>query len=621
VVSLAGGEFTTLGGINNAFPQGRNVSQFGLVEDFSLPAGRNTFKLGANYKVNLVNDYDFGIGTTPLITTSLTSFFNGLSDAYAQSFPSRLNQPIRLYTLGAYAEDDIKATPGLTLTLALRAEHDSNPICTHFCIARMISPFTELNHNAAVPYNQVIQSGLAQAYPSYRHILFQPRFGFAWTPFASQHTVLRGGFGIFNDIFPALVVDSFAENSPLYNTFVVSGAGLAPTAAGSGFTAASADNTAFLNGFNSGGTLASITAGTPAFTPPNFFTSDRTIRPPRYQEWNLEIQQAIGRNQSFSINYVGNHGVHETIQNEGFNAFAAPAPGYAGLTGLPTAAPDPRFGVVTQLVTGGSSNYNGLTVSYQQRLSHSLQFQANYTWSHALDWLSNGGLLPFSLGTDPSLTGVQDPYNIRKFNYGNADYDIRHYFSMSYLWQVPFSSAFHWGPNQLWQGWTVSGTLFTRSGLPLTVLDGNATTSLLGSNNGPNDVVFANQIGVPQTSTCTISKATCLNAAAFSSSTSLPTAFGNQTRNQFRGPHFFDTDLSLIKNTQIPGWEKGTLGVGVQFFNLFNHPNFDKPVGDIANSQFGNIRKTVSVPTSILGSFLGGDASPRVIQLTAKLTF
>jgi hypothetical protein len=77
----------------------------------------------------------------------------------------------------------------------------------------------------------------------------------------------------------------------------------------------------------------------------------------------------------------------------------------------------------------------------------------------------------------------------------------------------------------------------------------------------------------------------------------------------------------VTKNFHFPRWEAGKLGVGLQFFNLFNHPNFDQPVADVANPQFGSINRTVSVPTSIIGSFLGGDASPRMIQVKATLTF
>src|SRR6185312_16472277 len=217
-----------------------------------------------NYRIAYSNDFDLGIGTTAHAFSSLTDFFNGAATFSQQSFPSRLNQPMRSYGLGAYAEDDVAATSDLKLTLAIRAEHDSNPICGHFCFARLASPFPDLAHNAAVPYNAVIQSGLAQALPSYRHILFAPRFGFAWTPFHSQATVLRGGFGIFYDTFPASVVDNFAANAPESNSFVVTGP-LSPAAPGNVMAAAAADNTSFLNAFNSGGTLASIMAANPGF--------------------------------------------------------------------------------------------------------------------------------------------------------------------------------------------------------------------------------------------------------------------------------------------------------------------------------------------------------------------
>jgi len=110
----------------------------------------------------------------------------------------------------------------------------------------------------------------------------------------------------------------------------------------------------------------------------------------------------------------------------------------------------------------------------------------------------------------------------------------------------------------------------------------------------------------------------CLTTTMFSPATD---GFGSQRRNQFYGPKYFDTDFTVMKNFKIPRWESGKLGIGVQFFNLFNHPNFDQPVGDVANPQFGSIITTVSTPTSILGSFLGGDASPRLIQIKAALTF
>jgi hypothetical protein len=101
----------------------------------------------------------------------------------------------------------------------------------------------------------------------------------------------------------------------------------------------------------------------------------------------------------------------------------------------------------------------------------------------------------------------------------------------------------------------------------------------------------------------------------------LNTGTQTQRRNQFSGPHYFDTDVTIMKYTQVPHWETAKVGIGAQFFNLLNHPDFEGPVNDINSGNFGHILDTVNTPTSILGSFLGGDASPRLIQLTVKMTF
>ncbi|MGH9475481.1 MAG: carboxypeptidase regulatory-like domain-containing protein [Terriglobales bacterium] len=612
-LNFSGASFSNLGGIDDIFPQGRNVTQYSLTDDFSMLHGGQTWKAGLDWTMNLINDYDMGILSTPLVESDLTDFFAGNATFAEQAFPSNLNQPVRLYRLGAYLEDDIALTPSLKTTWSLRVEHHSNPVCLHDCVSRLTSPFSELTHDASVPYNAVIQTGLRQAYPTTPAVLWEPRFGFAWSLFGSSATVLRGGFGMFNDTLPGQVMDDLAGNAPNLNTFVVPGT-LAPGTAGSAVNAAAADNAAFLSAFSSGGTVNSISATNPGFVPPGLFNTQQDVKPPTYYEWNLEIQRQLGQNSSVSANYVGNHGIHEPVMNSGLNAFMP------GFTGLPATATDARFGTITTLQNDAISNYNGLILRVHHRMSHSLELGANYTWSHALDEISNGGFNPFNESTNTSILAPQDPYNLRLYNYGNADYDVRNYFSLDYVWQLPFTNLFGaGGGSAIWKGWTLAGNLFTRSGMPLTVIDTNATSALAGNNYGA--TLFASEIGGNgQNGTCTVNKQ-CLLPTAFSVSTATPTGFGSQMRNQFRGPHFFDTDLSVTKNTAIPGWEQGQLGLGIQFFNLFNHANFDEPVGDVANPQFGQVISTVSVPTSLLGSFLGGDASPRLIELTAKLIF
>jgi hypothetical protein len=94
-----------------------------------------------------------------------------------------------------------------------------------------------------------------------------------------------------------------------------------------------------------------------------------------------------------------------------------------------------------------------------------------------------------------------------------------------------------------------------------------------------------------------------------------------QGRNRFRYPNYFNTDFSIMKINKIPRWENAMLGIGFQFFNFFNHPNFGGPDNFSSDPSFGQIFRMQSPPTGILGASLGGDASPRNIQLKVKLEF
>ena len=630
-VSLAGGAFYPLGRNLDVWPQGRNVTQYGAVDDLSWQKGSHSLKFGINFRRNDITDYSPGIGSIGFsFGDSLPSFFNGNGDNYLQNFAVRPTQPVSVYALGFYAQDEWAVRPNLKLTLSLRGDHNSNPTCQTNCFARLDNSFLAIDHSVDTPYNQTIHTGLNQALANYTKVSWQPRFGFAWSPFGSgRNTVIRGGFGLFTDAFPATIADNLLNNSPLNNPFQVGTAPLSPVVAGNQASLAAGANTSFLQGFAAGQTLAQIQASNPLFVVPSFTNAARRIIAPQYQEWNLEIQHGFGRATTLSLNYVGNHGVHEAVQNPGLNAFCdgvTPDPadsclgllGSTSFAGLPTAPLDPRFGTINEVSTVANSNYNGLTASLRHQF-HSLQVQANYTWSHALDEVSNAGFLQYTFNTNTSVLSPQNPFNLRG-NYGNADYDARHYFSFNYVWDIPR----FWGPRAVFGDWTVSGTIFARSGLPFTVVDSNATSILASNNFGGvlNDTgafVFANYLGgAPSSCGKSAVNTPCFTTAMFSPATS---GLGVQRRNQFYGPNFFDTDFTVMKNFRIPHWESGKLGVGLQFFNLFNHPNFDQPVGDVSNPSFGSIITTVSTPTSILGSFLGGDASPRLIQVKAALTF
>lgn len=616
--------WANVGGEDYDWPQGRRVTQYQLVDDFSKVIGRHTFRAGLNGHRDNVTDLSFGVNTSGYLTEgSLMDFYEGggIDNSLAQAFPSASEQPIELWLLGGYVEDDINVTSRLKLNVALRLDHNSNPVCGHDCFARTVVPFTDLNHDPTIPYNQAIDTGLHQAYPATDNIVWQPRLGFAWST-ADQKTVVRGGAGIFGDSFPGTVVDDFAKNFPEFNQFVVSNAPISTAVPGNLFQIAQSSNASLASAYSSGGTLASISATNPLFSPPSFTSSENIIHQPRYYEWNLEIQRQLPGNLVFSANYVGNKGQWIPITNMGPNFYY---PG--GTAGVPTTVPDARFGTVTQIESAGNSSYNGLTISLRKPTSHGLTFGANYTWSHAIDDVSNAGFLPFNYATALSVLVPQNPYEYLS-NRGSSDYDIRQYFSANYVWEDAVRHMFHWGPNALFGGWTIGGTIFFRTGLPYTVIDGAETSTLEAYNYGGTESfqdVFATPLVSANTVSCgkanTVNQNTpCMTAAQFGADVTSAYFGGIQGRNDFRGPNFFDTDLTAMKYTNL-GTEKMKFGIGFEFFNLFNHPNFDQPVNDIANSEFGEITRAVSVPTSILGAFLGGDASPRIIEVKATLTF
>ena len=638
-LNFGDGSLTALGGIDWLWPQGRNVTQYQFSDDFSKERGRHNLRFGFNFRRNDVSDHDYGLFTAGLTTVlTLNDFANGgiTGDSIQQNFPTSLNQPMALYSLGFYAQDEWRVKRNFTFTYGLRAEHFSNPVCQTNCFARLTGPFSEVSHDVSQPYNQAILINQKQALQSVTNIAWEPRIGIAWQPIGSD-TVIRAGFGIFADQFPATVVDNLSSNPPLLNSFIVGNQFLTDSSAVPNlFSVAAGSNQAFINGFHAGQTFGEISAADPAFVPPALFTTDRHTHVPIYYKWSLGVERKFGANDSVNVEYVGNRGTHEVAPIYTMNAFCDPVTCPGGFIGLNSVPPDARFGTVANFSSVAISNYNGITISATHRYSSGL-IQANYTYSHALDEVSNGGFLNFSSGnfgaTNWSAINPPNPNCIRCM-YGPADYDVRHYFSLNYVWQLPIRDlTFGHGPNMLLNGWQVSGTLFIRSGLPFTVVDLASSAALAADNFGApptNNQVFASVLkpGVPS---CGAGNAfggpnavPCLQAANFAPVIDPVTGvgtFGNQGRNRFRGPGYWNSDFTIIKYTNIPGWEQGQLGIGFQFFNVFNHPNFDNPVSNVAATQFGSSIRALSPPTTILGSVLGGDASPREIQLTARLRF
>jgi hypothetical protein len=620
-VYLQDGSFTNVGGQDVIYPFGHAFTVYQFLDDISLDWGdHHNLKFGASFRRHDISIHDYGSGTSGLATVfTLADFFVGGNgphgDALGETFPAALVEPYAFYTLGFYAQDGWRMKRNLNFTLALRLDHNSDPVCPHNCFARFAVPFSELNHTTNIPYNQAIQTGLREALPSLTNLAWQPRIGFAWTPSSLKNTVFRGGVGLFMDTLPGGFGAGASFNPPLRNSFNTTNNNISPAEQSNLFKDTASSNAAFVADFLSGGTLASITASDPAFAPPGI-TSFVRIKAPRFWEWNLEMEHGFGLNTSITVNYEGNRGMFIPVYFDGINAYCPPSACPAGFTGLPASAPDPRFGAVTEVRSAGVSNYNGLIASFEHSFQKGFLIQANYAWSHALDEVSNGGNANFNGSTASSVQNPQDSSALRKYNYGNADYDTRHYFSASYLWELPYL----FGPERALRGWQVSGTIIGRSGFPYTVTDSASTGVLSGFGYG--DRVFANVLTTSFPG-CSTPRHACLDKSEFSSPiVQTPASYGSQRRNQFYGPRYFNTDFTVMKDTKVPGWERAQVGLGVQFFNFFNHPNFDQPNRNINNpGLFGRITATANTPTSIVGSLLGGDASPRMIQLTARISF
>jgi hypothetical protein len=621
-----GAPFTNIGGALYSYPQGRRVSQAQLVDDVSWTKGNHDLKFGENLRANRITDLTpFRNTTGRLEVFSMTSFFSGIADRLNQRFETTNEAGLSYYSLGLYAQDVWRATAKLKLTLSLRADRNSNESCSAGCYSRFAGSFLNQNHDPKSPYNAAIQTGLQQGFPKMEAIVWQPRVGFAYS--ARHDTVIRGGFGVFSDLYPGQIMERFVSNPPFVASFNIDGLNIAPGVPGSAFTAAAVSNQALLQGFQSGGTLASISAAAAAnggtFRPPTIASANNSMANPKYLQWNLEVEHSFGSKTTLTVNYVGNHGYDLFVVNPGYNTYCNPAKvdaatglvhlcaanGFIGV--LPVAALDRRFNNVTQLTNSGISNYRGLTATLVRRFTKGLSGQISYTWSHSLDDVSNGGLQPYSTNNaSDSLLYQIDPTNLRRLNYGPSDYDFRHSLSASYIWELPVKSS-NGFLNAAVGGWTIAQTFKARSGQPYSVVNSNIPGSVLS--NGSSAVVLESFLGgsIPS---CNSPDVKCLSASQFTVN-----GWGNIPRNSFRGPMYFDTDLSIYKAFKVK--ERLTFTVGANAYNVLNHPNFANPDGDWANGTFGQITATVSAPSSPYGNFQSAAASGRILQLMAKIRF
>jgi hypothetical protein len=262
---------------------------------------------------------------------------------------------------------------------------------------------------------------------------------------------------------------------------------------------------------------------------------------------------------------------------------------------------------VTQYYNNGISNYNALTVQYRHSFSYGLQAQFHYTWSHALGTIA-----------------YENPFNLSN-SYGSLGFDNRHQIAGDILWSQPFKAS-NKAVNGLIAGWTLAFKTYVYSGAPFSVSDSKIATDVNASGvlTPLADLVVpsafnkscngGNAIGTP-----------CLAKTAFATypgscfNAPIQTDWGNIAPNSVRGPAYFDLDMTLQRAFAIKERYKFTLGI--QAYNVLNHPNFANPSGSLTSGAFGEITSTLGPPTSIYGTGQGAAVSGRLIVLNGTFSF
>jgi outer membrane receptor protein involved in Fe transport len=593
---IVGGGGINMGGPAN-FPQGRADTTFVVSDTLNYLRGNHSLKFGGELRRFYNNNTNKDTGTFNFANTAafLTDTANGFTVTLAQAASSDVSTAIAQGALGLFVQDNYKIRPNLTLELGLRYDW-------------LMSP-TE-RYNRFVDYVPGINSlvrvnnGIAPVYhTNWKN--FQPRLGFAWDPFKDGKTSVRGAYAILSDQPVTNLVTGNATNPPFATTVALPNT--VPTT-----TMATATNP----GNAQPGTTVSPSSSDPFFN--NAYV----------QSWNLNIQREVRPGLAVTVGYYGSKGTHLRLTrnlNQTFlnSALVATRP-FPTLSASSPIAPGLPLLNITFREGTGVSNYNALWATASKRLSRGLQFNTSYTWSKSIDYNSQSS----------QAVTLQDSYNLRG-DRGLSDFDARHRFVVSGLYELPFHG------NQLTEGWQLSLITQSQSGNPVTLLAGNAAaigTTIQGANAnsltglatlrpdiaGPitiSRIPATGIIGVQWFSgavcdprpggNCPSGAAVILPVTAVGGRTIYH--FGSLGRNTIIGPRFNNTDFSVIKRTKLG--ENKLIEFRAELFDLFNHANFGQPgrIAQVGSTAFGVITNT-RFPT-------GDSGSSRQIQFALKFKY
>jgi Carboxypeptidase regulatory-like domain/TonB dependent receptor len=619
---------------NFTWVRGRHSLKFGTEirrEQFTIfqpAASRGNLGFGSDFTDNPASPGNGG--------SAFASFLLGIPDFGEITSLHNVDYHRPIYSF--YVQDDFRVNPRLTLNLGLRYElfttvkegHDQE------------ATFDFAKQGLLVPKGQTMQltPTLAQSIPIFatgsRGLInpdlnnFAPRVGLAYQ--INDKLVFRSGYGIF---YGGQENGPYSNPSPGFNppffsiqSFNVN-CGLASANPAPGQTDCSIPN------FNV------LSQGFPAnsLSDPNtplLFSLDPNLRTPYNQQWHIGFQYQLPSQTLLDISYAGSRGLKLFAFYNGNQAVPTPdqtapllprRPVHTCNTSvLPNCDPSVFDTTITTFRSNAFSNYNSLQARLQKRLTRGLQFEASYTYSHALDDASSANLGSFA-------TGDFRDQRFPQLEYGNADFDIRHRFVLSYMYELPFGKGKTFAGNasgllnQIIGGWQVAGITSASTGNYFTPTD---IATDLSNSDGGGDVANSsrpNRVGDPNAKPCI--PGTLFNTCAFATNTVLG-SYGNAGRNIIRGPGFQNWDLSLFKT--FPLNERERFEFRAEFFNVWNHLNpelfpskflFDNPSTDHG----------LDLPSGVSGcpvdnrnsncswGFPQSARDPRLIQLALKFYF
>jgi hypothetical protein len=652
-------------GFSNNGPQPRKDQTYEYTDNFSKLVGKHSLKFGFDMRRSGVENPFFfnnngvfnfqGAGT---FSTGVpgADFLLGIPDSYAQSSGGFIDA--RTQTYYSYAQDQFKLRNNFTITYGVGWQIDT-PLDDRFNKSLAVNCFVPGEQSKVFP---TAPAGLV--FPGdpgcnsaggvkTKFKDFGPRFGFAWSPSGSilggvGKTSIRAGYGIyFNRTEEELALQNLT--SP---PFSLSSSGIGNVGGSPGFANPFTTINATPVTVNGAVSPAQTIPNQYPFTPPaagstvdftpfepfSITAFDPRFAVPYSQNYNLTLEHELPGQTIFSVGYVGSlgHRLSKTVEmnpagNATGNPICAATKGCNSFNNYATAPQSFRFPAVNPVTgnlifgsigwqeTTGNSNYNALQVVADKHFSHGLTFRATYTFSHSLDSASSfedlqgGG----SIGADPF-----DP----RRDYGNSAFDARHRFVASYAYDLPkvHSNGLF---ARLLNGYRITGITTLQAGFPVQLWDGgfrsetcDATFSFFGCFDRPNynggpiqtfDIRTSNLVNTVRPG-LTSKNHYYFDPNAFSR-TPLGT-FGNAGRNFFHGPGLNDSDFAVHKDTRLT--ESTQLQLRIEFFNVFNHANFNPvsngggPNGNVNSSNFGRVLN--SRPAGI---------DSRLIQLGAKFVF